>query len=235
VFFKRLKFFTLVELLVVIAIISVLASMLLPALGRARDMAEGYTCLNNTKQLGMVNQFYSNDYSGYLIPAYRVNGYADSNGVRTWYVYIDLYNEVPPLLDISRRDTFLYCASQEMDVGGGLYGAGYSWNKNSGYYTDASAALSEWNCEQPKITQIVSPGKYLILIDAVFSSDKSSLMYWANEDNAPASGSDLTSNLHLEGDSVSYGDGHSEIVSYGGIQAEIFDVYGGGGANCWIE
>jgi prepilin-type N-terminal cleavage/methylation domain-containing protein len=60
--------FTLVELLVVIAIISILAAILLPALGMARERARTLTCLGNLKTMGLSNQMYISDYNGWVIP-----------------------------------------------------------------------------------------------------------------------------------------------------------------------
>lgn len=79
---KTRRVFTLIELLVVIAIIAILASMLLPALNKARDKAKSIKCTGNLKQIGSGFLMYTSDNNDRLPPLNLVGNFPN----KLWYV-----------------------------------------------------------------------------------------------------------------------------------------------------
>ncbi|MBO4304869.1 MAG: type II secretion system protein [Lentisphaeria bacterium] len=86
---QRLSFgkrsFTLIELLVVIAIIAILAGMLLPALGRARNTARSIQCRSQQKQLYLAAMLYAADYKEWFPGIYKRDVRVDAVGTSAPY------------------------------------------------------------------------------------------------------------------------------------------------------
>lgn len=137
--------FTLLELLVVIAIISILATLLLPAMKNARDMANRTVCQNNLRGWGSYMACYVNDYNFYMVPRN-----VPAAIYKIWPEYLWKYGDPKPTT--AMHTCPVEKRALKINTGNPHYGM-------NGYVAEGSAA--SW----PRMSRITSPSTTGYLMD----------------------------------------------------------------------
>jgi len=202
----KAKCFTLIEMLVVIAIVAILSSLLLPALGKARQTATRMACMSSQKQLGLGVKMYAFDNNGWHPPVqYKDESDADSwwwplalfqAGVITDTKYGSAYS-LPPNRYHCPSATTAHCGGYALN-GWCYWGTPPAWTKGYG----VACTRDVW---------FPSPSSTAMVLDAGKPTDVDNASYrWsANFDYAPTH---HPGNGGLGGNVV-FVDGHGEYVN----------------------
>lgn len=196
--------FTLVELLVVIGIIAVLISLLLPALGRAKEAANKTVCISNMRQLGVALNMYANDHKGMLPWPGSSDPWSES-----WAIALLKKKYIPQGYDASPAGNggspILYCPS---DVVQRRWGNASAYMANAGHWQFWCGWINPPKGKSCRITKIKRPAEFILLFERADDSailGPSGYSYWyADQQLSPH-----RTKLEPKGSNVVFADGHA--------------------------
>ncbi len=214
------RVFTLIELLVVIAIISILASILLPALRTSRDLANTTKCANNLKQIGMGFLSYAGDWEFYVPPV----NYSSSGGspvMYGWYTNILVNGSYAPLP--SWRDEAWGKAASGIWRCPEFTKAMVDW---TGGYGVLEGPKAFDYAKYQKISQFKRTSQVLLMLDVWNAATQTS---WISCWSPPWSATTKTAApVHKAGtgSNVVFFDGHVSFKTYNQLNGNENDIFG---------
>lgn len=212
--------FTLIELLVVITIIAILASMLLPAMSKARNKGKQIACLSNLKQLGTATIAYLDDNDEYYYDQFC---YPGGHSLAAWKINIANYLGI-------KISVFNSYTTYNVDIGRGVFRCP-SWNNDAMNIPETRAAnmggigcthalYKHWPNDKKYCTSVIKhPSKVFLLGDTSEVATTAPMdIAWKDYPTTPGI-------RHNNGTNILWVDGHASWMSKTEVVASGYNHY----------